>query len=94
MREVDPIPLEFEHLRHAGGEIELQPNREGEERVLEAFGVRMIEIGIETSQLVVSDEAGALRARVFLTCRHGFVPSGRKPQSSARLNILRRSDRQ
>ena len=66
MREVDPIPLEFEHLGHACGEVELQADRQSEERVLQAFRVRMIQIGVEASQLVVGDEAGALRAGIFL----------------------------
>ena len=64
--EVAPIPLEFEHLGHPGGEIELQADREREQRVLQAFGVRLIEVAIKSGQLVIGDEARALRAGVFL----------------------------
>ncbi len=88
MREIDPLPLEFEDLRHARGEVELQPDREGQERVFQAFRVGMVEVGVEARQLVFTDETGALCPGVLCDVPTRVRAVGPKPPQLGQVEHL------
>src|SRR3546814_658275 len=48
--EIDPVPLERENFRHAGGKRELQPHRERQRPVLKSLGIGEVEIVVDPDQ--------------------------------------------
>ena len=63
--EVDPGPFELEDLRHPSRKLELQTNGEEDERVIKAFGLRLVQIGIQPLQLGIGDQPSLSSFREF-----------------------------
>ena len=56
--QVNPVPLQQQDFRHAGGKLELQPDNQSQRRMLQALGIGLVKIGEQLPHLRIGDQAG------------------------------------
>lgn len=61
--EVQPSPFEWADFGAPGGKLELQPDRQGDDVVLQPFGLQLVQVAVDQRQFAIHDEPGFLARR-------------------------------